>query len=66
MTDIIVVGAAGCGREIVNWIEDINKDKPTWNIIGFLDDNVHALDGFPCKYHIIDSIKGHVQIVVKE
>ena len=23
--DIIIVGAGGCGREVANWIEDINK-----------------------------------------
>lgn len=59
MTDIIIVGASGCGREVANWIEDINKSKPTWNILGFLDDNPDALDGFDCKYQIIDAIKEH-------
>ena len=59
MTDIIIVGAAGCGREVANWIEDINKIKPTWNIIGFLDDNANALDGVPCKYQVIGKIKDH-------
>ena len=28
MTDIIIIGAAGCGREVANWIEDINKVEP--------------------------------------
>lgn len=59
MTDIIIVGAGGCGREVANWIEDINKEEPVWNILGFLDDNEHALDGFPCKYKIIGPIKDH-------
>lgn len=59
MTDIIIIGAAGCGREVANWIEDINKVEPTWNILGFLDDNPNALHGFPCKYQIIGTIKGH-------
>ena len=59
MTDIIIVGAAGCGREVANWIEDINKIKPTWNILGFLDDNPDALKGFPCRYMVIDRIKDH-------
>ncbi len=59
MTDIIIVGAAGCGREVANWIEDINKVEPTWNILGFLDDNLNALVGFPCKYQIIGTIKDH-------
>lgn len=59
MTDIIIVGAAGCGREVANWIEDINKVEPTWNILGFLDDNPDAFEGFPCKYQIIGPIKDH-------
>lgn len=59
MTDIIIVGAAGCGREVANWIEDINKVEPTWNILGFLDDNPNALDGFPCMHQIIGPIKDY-------
>ncbi|MDO4803455.1 MAG: NeuD/PglB/VioB family sugar acetyltransferase [Lachnospiraceae bacterium] len=59
MTDIIIVGAAGCGREVANWIEDINKIEPTWNILGFLDDDLHALDEFPSRYPVIGTIKDH-------
>ena len=57
MTEIIIVGAGGCGREVVNWIEDINKIEPTWNILGFLDDNRKALYDFPSRYQVIGSIK---------
>lgn len=60
MTDIIIVGAGGCGREVANWIEDINKVEDTWNILGFIDDNLNALEGFPCKYEIIGKICDHV------
>lgn len=60
MKDIIIVGAGGCGREIANWIEDINKIEETWNILGFIDDNVNALEGFPTKYKIIESISNHI------
>ena len=59
MKDIIIVGAGGCGREVANWIEDINQVEKTWNILGFIDDNSHALDNFPCKYKIIGSISDH-------
>ena len=57
MTDIIIVGAAGCGREVANWIEDINKIEPTWNILGFLDDNLNALDGFDIPYRVLGTIR---------
>ena len=60
MEDIIIVGAGGCGREVANWIEDINQVQETWNILGFIDDNANALDGFPCRYSIIGSISEHM------
>lgn len=59
MTDVIIVGAGGCGREVTNWIEDINRVAATWNILGFLDDNADALKGFPSKYRIIGTVKDH-------
>lgn len=56
MKDIIIVGAAGFGREVLQWIKDVNKIIPTWNIKGFLDDNTHALDDYECDYSIIGTI----------
>lgn len=57
--DIIIVGAGGCGREVANWIEDINREGETWNILGFLDDNLAALDHFPSRYSILGTIQDH-------
>lgn len=37
--DIVIVGAGGCGRETAFIIEDINKEKNKWNLLGFIDDN---------------------------
>lgn len=39
MKDLIIIGASGFGREVAWLIERINAVKPTWNIIGFVDDN---------------------------
>lgn len=39
MKDIIIIGAGGVGREVAFIIEEINKETPTWNILGFVDDN---------------------------
>ena len=39
MKDIIIFGASGFGREVAWLIERINNDSPTWNILGFMDDN---------------------------
>lgn len=57
MKDIIIVGASGFGREVLRLIENINEARPTWNILGFLDDNPNALDGVECEYRIIGSIQ---------
>lgn len=39
MKDLIIVGASGFGREVAWLVERINKNKPTWNLIGFVDDD---------------------------
>ena len=57
MKDIIIVGAAGFGREVLQWIKDVNKVSPTWNIRGFLDDNLNALDGYECDYSVIGTVR---------
>lgn len=39
MKDIAIFGAGGFGREVACLINVINKQTPTWNLIGFFDDN---------------------------
>lgn len=39
MNDLIIIGASGFGREVAWLVERINKVKPTWNLLGFIDDN---------------------------
>ena len=39
MRDIIIIGAGGVGKETLFIIEEINKIKSTWNILGIIDDN---------------------------
>lgn len=57
MKKIVIIGAGGFGRELLQWIKDINMVTPTWTIAGFIDDNVHALDNIECDYPIIGTIK---------
>ena len=57
MTDLIIVGASGFGRELLNMIEEINSIEPTWNVLGFIDDDLHALDGFDIKCKVLGTIK---------
>lgn len=42
MKDIAIFGAGGFGRELACIINLINKEKPTWNLIGFFDDGIEA------------------------
>jgi sugar O-acyltransferase (sialic acid O-acetyltransferase NeuD family) len=39
MKKILIIGAGGSGKEIVQLIKDINKENKTWEMIGYLDDN---------------------------
>lgn len=56
MKELIVVGAGGFGRELLQWCKDIQKVKKEWNIAGFIDDNVDALNGYECDYKVIGTI----------
>lgn len=57
MEDIVIVGASGFGREVLEMINSINKVQPTWNVLGFIDDNLNALDGFDVGYRVLSSIR---------
>lgn len=56
MTDLIIVGASGFGRELLATIESINEIELTWNVLGFIDDDPDALDGYEIDYKILGSI----------
>lgn len=51
MKNIVIVGAGGVGRETSLIIQQINELKSTWNLIGFIDDNVNSwgnvINGYP-------------------
>ena len=51
MKDLIIFGASGFGREVAWLVERINEKKPTWNMLGFFDDNdeiqENAINGYP-------------------
>jgi sugar O-acyltransferase (sialic acid O-acetyltransferase NeuD family) len=48
---IVIFGGGGFAREVLCLLEDINRAKPEWDILGFLDDNPAASDrtihGYP-------------------
>ena len=39
MKDLIIFGASGFGREVAWTVERMNAVNPTWNILGFMDDD---------------------------
>lgn len=39
MRDIAIYGAGGFGKEVACLINRINEKEPSWNLIGFFDDN---------------------------
>ena len=39
MKEIAIIGAGGYGREVACMIRQINEDCPTWDFIGFFDDD---------------------------
>ena len=42
MTDIIIVGAGGLGKDVQWLLERINEIEETWNILGYVDDGIEA------------------------
>ena len=39
MKDLVIYGAGGFAREVLQVTEDINSHTPVWNVRGFVDDN---------------------------
>ena len=50
MHEIVIVGGGGFGREVHDWLMDINENRggtsPSFRVKGFLDHNQMCLDGF--------------------
>lgn len=51
MEKLVLIGVGGFGREVAWLVERINKVRPTWDLIGFVDENetLHGnlIDGYP-------------------
>jgi sugar O-acyltransferase (sialic acid O-acetyltransferase NeuD family) len=55
-TAIILVGAGGLGREVLNYVLDTIRPAPHMRVKGFLDDNPSALGPDRCDFPILGSI----------
>lgn len=63
MKRLLIVGAGDLGRETYQWARDIEKKAGNkWDVIGFLDDDLQALD----KYNKNDRILGTVNEYVPQ
>lgn len=59
MTHLVIIGAGGMGRTIYsNALESVGYGE-TFDIKGFIDDNLNALDGYPNYPPIIATIKDY-------
>ena len=51
MKNLVIICAGDFGREIVNIVNRINRQEPTWNLLGFVDDTPAkqntVIDGCP-------------------
>jgi len=60
MKKIIIVGAGSFAREVCGLIKRINAVSLTYELLGMLDDNEHALDGIACDCRIIGRLSNWV------
>lgn len=46
MKDLVIYGTGGVGRQVQQIVADINAERRTWNLLGFLDDDksLHGKD----------------------
>ena len=51
MNSVVIIGAGGFGREVLEIFKDHNRVSKTWNILGFIDENkeLHGkmVNGYP-------------------
>lgn len=53
---LLIIGAGGFGREVLQWAEDIQRTGQTdWEIGGFLDANSQAFDSFDIDVPVLGS-----------
>lgn len=53
---IIIAGAGGFGREVLSYIKDLQQAGTACAVKGFIDDNLHALDGRSIAEKILGAI----------
>jgi len=52
MKDIVIIGSGGFAKEVAFLIDEINRNKKEWNLLGFIDEKTGEYNG---KYKIINN-----------
>lgn len=56
MKDLIIIGVGGVGRETAWIVEQINRVNPTYNLLGFLDDNKEIWGTYINGYKVLGGV----------
>ena len=56
MKDLVIIGAGGVGQELTLIVEEINKKKEQWNLLGFIDDNKELYDNKVLGYKVLGGL----------
>lgn len=62
MKRLLIIGAGGFGREVLNWTLDIPSQNREWEVAGFLNSIPTALDDYPCGYTILGDPSTYVPL----
>ena len=57
MKNLIILGAGGSGVDIISIVKAVNSITPTWNLLGFLDDNRELHNTEICNLKVLGSIE---------
>lgn len=59
MRQLVIIGAGGFGREVLDWACQAAAHGRDWVVKGFLDDNPRALDGTGAEATVLGPIAAH-------
>lgn len=57
MKQLVIIGAGDFGREVAHLVERINEQHPTWELLGFVDDNAALRNSVIDTYSVIGGIE---------
>lgn len=60
MKRLYIVGAGGCGRELLSMLLNTGSGSGKYTIAGFLDDTDNPLQGKACDRDVVGTIQGYI------